>query len=189
MKFIKKRRSSQKAGSLMKIIKKTIKILDILAWIILLIILPLIMVLGFLQTSTGCSKGPLESIQKCEEDSSTFSFQNSGWWYEDATGDLKREICDEMRGKPKKIAFNTSEGIIELYKVSCHLFGSNEKNLCYASQRMAVNGNSRYVDILINTGECGARYFAGSKMTLIDNKPHAADNYQIPYENIPERPL
>jgi hypothetical protein len=73
--------------------------------------------------------------------------------------------------------------------VNCQLFGSDEKNICYASQRLSANGNSRYVDILINTGECGARYFIGSKMTLIDNKPHAVDNYQIPYKNIPERPI
>jgi hypothetical protein len=173
----------------MKIIKKLLKILLIFFALFGLVIFVFTVYASI--PSDECSKGPLGFIQECKTDSSSslLSFQSSGWWYEDATGDLKREICDEIRGKAEKITFKTSEKETGLYKVNCQLFGIDEKNICYASQRLSANGNSRFVNILINTGECGARYFSGSKVNLIDDKPHVVDDWSTPYKNIPERPI
>jgi hypothetical protein len=173
--------------------KKAFKILGVIAVVIVAIPILLggfVLFMNWKDTwGHDCEQGPLVSISKCSYDQSSESWMNSGWWHSDATGILDDASCKIITDGEDQLPFvemNGQEAVpTSVYKVSCENFGQGITGTCYASQRMAVNGNSRYVKILIANGCNDVRYFEGSKYTIQDGKA-AEYNWSTPIQDIPD---
>jgi hypothetical protein len=136
-----------------------------------------------------CEKGPLASVTSCQYDQSSQSWMNSGWWHSDAAGPLDPLSCEVLKAGKDQMSIVEKLGDdphpTVIYKVSCELFAKGEKGVCYASQRAAVNGNSRYVKILMANGCENVRYFEGSKYSIVNGEVTPV-NWGYPYEGIPD---
>ena len=173
--------------------KLTLQIIGLLGGLVVLI--PVAMICIYFVSSwisewnRGCEKGPLESISKCDYQQSSESWMNSGWWHSDAIGELDAASCKIVTDGEDKLPMtemNGQEAVpTNIYKVSCENFGQSIAGVCYASQRAATNGNSRYVKILIVDGCNNARYFEGSKYTIQDGKV-TGYNWGTPIKDIPD---
>jgi hypothetical protein len=95
---------------------------------------------------------------------------NSGWWYEDVTGEIEESFPEILKIKPASISANGGE----VSPISCELvldkFSAN--HICYASQRVSSNANTRYFTVLIVEKDSNkARFFEGSQYLLLKGKP------------------
>lgn len=137
-----------------------------------------------------CEKGPLQSIASCKFDQSADNWMSNGWWYSDATGQLDEASCKIATNADDKLPmtenYGDKEHLTAIYKVPCDTFGVGTEGTCYAAQRMATNFNSRFVKVLIVKDCHNARYFEGSKYTIIDGQPAQPGDWTEPYENIPD---
>lgn len=172
------------------------KIRKILKWLACIVVAIVIIVIGlivFLMESlrvniSECVSGPLASIENCEKDHTTYNWMSTGWWYTDAAGPLKPEVCSQIKQNSLEVTLNV-EGIGKktLQKIECSILGIPKDKICYATQRFAGNGNSRFMSALISDVDCKkARYFEGSKVALLNSKPARVENWSAPFASIPE---
>ena len=112
---------------------------------------------------------------------------SSGWWYTLAEGPLAADFCSEIEAEATSLSVPVSpEQTLKLAKIDCGVLGFAQAK-CYASQRPAVNGNSRYMTALAVKGDCRSTVlFRGSKAILKNGKPIRVPNWINPYAGIPE---
>lgn len=136
-----------------------------------------------------CEQGPLSRITKCSYDQSAESWMNSGWWHSDALGPIDEASCKLVNDGEDQLPFTEMVGretvITPIYKVSCENFGRGINAACYASQRLAGDGSTRYVKILMVKGCQDARYFEGSKYTIRHGEVEEYD-WTTPIPDIPD---
>ncbi len=136
----------------------------------------------------SCSKHALEKVDSCKTDSSVASWQNSGWWYSDAIGELNHDICNSAKSSASllRVKLDNNESVM-LKKAACSLFGEyDESKHCYAVQFLSSNFNTRYFYVLIIDETCKqSRYFHGSKVILKNGVPLVIDSIDK-IDGIPE---
>lgn len=143
---------------------------------------------GFRIDMPACDQGPLEKIQACKKDHSYYTWQGSGWWFSQAEGTLTPELCTKILAKAPQLSINAdTRTLVTVNVLNCEILGLNNKAICYASQKLASNGNSRYVTVLATDAYCkDALYFTGSKASIKNGEPLRIDHWQEPYEGIVE---
>ena len=175
-----------------KAVSKIFKILGLICMI--LFVVPVIILTALhlkAQHDYECQPGPLGQISECNFHQSMFSWMNGGSWYSDATGTLDQASCKVVTEGEDKLSFPQKQGgkiaTISVYKISCETLGQDIKGVCYASQSMTGNGNTRYAKIVI-ADECKtARYFEGSKYIIRDGEVEGVTkDWVTPYKDIPD---
>ena len=167
--------------------KRVLKILAILfgAVILLVVALALFLLQGFRMHMPDCEKGPLLSIQECQKDHATYTWQGSGWWFSLAKGPVEPTLCADMRNNTPEFDVRVHKDRFEsLSPIDCAVVMPGQ-TYCYATQQLSSNGNSRIFNVLATDATCqSVTFFRGSKVTLENGVPKRVREWSNAYPGI-----